>query len=196
MLDELLAAHADPRIADGQSACCYIRLQPDFILVAIFHQFQVGQCFKAQPVQSVRCIRDQFAQKNLSLGVERMDHQVKKLRGFSLKLKGLTSRHCRHRRSPEESKKVGGCCRGEARPQSEVSILTESMVPCCGVRRRSASAFHYGNSRSWTCECAVATLQLYQAAGLSTEFALSWVKENTGADQILVARQNPTVLPA
>src|SRR6266571_8910968 len=107
MLDELLAAHADARIADGQSACRYIRFQPDFILVAIFHKLQVGQCFKAQPVQSVRRVRDQLAQENLSLGVERMDHQVKQLRSFSLKLKRLASRHCRHRRSPEELKASG-----------------------------------------------------------------------------------------
>src|ERR1044071_2153667 len=135
MFDELLVAHADPRIADGQSACRYIRLQPDFILVAIIHKFQVGQCFKAQPVQSVRSIRDQLAQKNLSLGVERMDHQVKKLRGFCLKLKGFTSRDCRHRRSPEESKKVGGRCLGEASPQSEPSILTEYEL-CYGAFKR------------------------------------------------------------
>jgi hypothetical protein len=54
-----------------------------------------------------------------------MDHQVKQLRGFSLKLKRFTSRHCRHRRSPEGSKKAGGRCLGKARPQSEFSILTE-----------------------------------------------------------------------
>jgi hypothetical protein len=56
-----------------------------------------------------------------------VDHQVKKLRGFSLKLKRLTSRHGRHHRSPEEFKKAGGRCLKEARPQSEPSILTESM---------------------------------------------------------------------
>jgi hypothetical protein len=56
-----------------------------------------------------------------------MDHQVKKLRGFSLKLKRFASRHGRHHRSPEELKKAGGRCPGGARPQPEPSILTESM---------------------------------------------------------------------
>jgi hypothetical protein len=56
-----------------------------------------------------------------------MDHQVKKLRGLSLKLKRLTSRYGRHRGSPEALKKAGGRCLGEARPQSKLSILTESM---------------------------------------------------------------------
>jgi hypothetical protein len=44
--------------------------------------------FQPQPVDGVRCVRDQFTEENFLIAVERVDHQVEKLYHLGLKAEG------------------------------------------------------------------------------------------------------------
>ena len=90
--DHLLAAHADAVVGDGEGACLAVRLDADLQRLVAGQQLGAGQRLEAEPVEGVGRVRDQLAEKDLFVRVQRMDHQVEELPGFGLKLQGLDGR--------------------------------------------------------------------------------------------------------
>ena len=60
--------HADARVRDGQRVCVCVEVHADFELRVAVHHVAVGQHLKLQPVQCVRCVGNQLAQKDFALG--------------------------------------------------------------------------------------------------------------------------------
>ena len=89
VVDGLLRAHADAVVGDGQRLGVFVEGDLDFELRVAFVQATVVDGFKTQLVAGVRGIGDQFAQKNLFVGVKRVGDEVQQLRHFSLEGKGL-----------------------------------------------------------------------------------------------------------
>jgi hypothetical protein len=97
MINQLLAAHANSGILNCQSPQADIRLQADLVFVIWLHQFRISQCLEAESIQGVRNIGNELSQKDLSLYVERMDHETEKSRRLSLELDGFNGWSCQHR---------------------------------------------------------------------------------------------------
>src|SRR4029077_4075206 len=96
MVNQVLAAHADARIAAGQRLVRHVWLELDFILVTVRDEVRIGQRFKAQLVQGIRGVGDQLPQKDFPLRIKGMDHEMKKLRSLSLELERVLSSCGRH----------------------------------------------------------------------------------------------------
>ena len=84
VLDRLLLAHADAVVGDGQGAGCLVHAHPHFQGGCVFEQARRIERLETQLVAGVRRIRDQFAQENFLVGVQRMGDEVQQLRHFGL----------------------------------------------------------------------------------------------------------------
>ena len=84
VLDGFLARHADAVVADGERALALVEghVHREFRLV--FVQGAVVDAFEAQLVAGVRRIRDQLAQEDFLVRVERVRDEVQKLGDFGL----------------------------------------------------------------------------------------------------------------
>jgi hypothetical protein len=89
MRDGIFAAHADAVVADGQSALVLVRFDPYRELGVAGHQFGPAQGFEPQLVVGVGSIRNQLAQEDLAVAVQRMDHELQQLTDFGLETQGL-----------------------------------------------------------------------------------------------------------
>ncbi len=87
VLDHLFAAHPDTVIGDGDGALVFVRIEADFEFFATIEYAGVSQGFKAQFIERIGGVGDQFAQEDLFVGVKGMDHQVQQLCSLCLKLK-------------------------------------------------------------------------------------------------------------
>ena len=76
MLDGLGFGEADTVIADAEGMIFLIGFDAYLQLVIAGHEAGVGQGFKAQLIAGVGGIAHQFAQEDLTLGIEAMDHQL------------------------------------------------------------------------------------------------------------------------
>jgi hypothetical protein len=120
----LVAVHADAIVVDGDGTRLLVHGYPDLALVLVLDQRLVGQRLEAQPVDGIRGIGDQFAQEDLALAVERMDHQVQDLLHLGLESEGLARRgrggvrvgHDRSGLPGSDSGPAGPMVRGSAGP--------------------------------------------------------------------------------
>ena len=91
MGDHLITAHADPVIRHRQGPGLLVECDANLEIAVPFEQIGVIQRFEAQLVARIGRIGDQFAQEDLAIGVQRVNHQVQQLLDFCLKIKGLDS---------------------------------------------------------------------------------------------------------
>src|SRR5205823_6382230 len=92
--DHLVAAHPDAVIGDGEDPCRRIVIDVDLRLEVVFEQRLVVQRFEAQLVAGIRRVRDQFAQEDLAIRVQRMDHELQELPDLGLEAEGLAVDFC------------------------------------------------------------------------------------------------------
>ena len=78
VLVKLLLRHADAVIADTQRAAVLIRRKEDLEVVTIESRSAVRQGFIVKLIDRVARVGDQLAQKNLLMGINRVDHEIKK----------------------------------------------------------------------------------------------------------------------
>ena len=78
-LDHLVAAHADAIVLNRELPLVGIERDRDARLRIVAEQRRRGDGFVTQPLAGVGGIRDQLAQKNRFLGIDRMHHQLQQL---------------------------------------------------------------------------------------------------------------------
>ena len=83
VFDDLLLGHADAVVGDGQG---FVRLVDREADLPLFREFGPGQAFKTHLVDRVGGVGHQFAQENIAVGVQRMNHQIQQLADFRLEL--------------------------------------------------------------------------------------------------------------
>ena len=83
VLLDLLARHADPVVRDDNRLGLLVRREADLVgsLVGLR---RIGQRLEAVAVDGVRNVRNQFAEEDLLLRIERVDDEVEELADFSL----------------------------------------------------------------------------------------------------------------
>ena len=85
VLLQLLLGHTDAVIGQGQGAVCLIQLQQDLVILFLGGDAVVGQALEIKLVDGVAGVGDQFAQEDLLVGVDGMDHHIQQLFAFGLK---------------------------------------------------------------------------------------------------------------
>jgi hypothetical protein len=80
----LLPIHADAGIAHRQGVGFLVRGDTDFRCLAVADQFGPGDRFIAELVAGVGRVRNQLAEEDVGLGIDRMHHQVQKLGDLGL----------------------------------------------------------------------------------------------------------------
>ncbi len=86
---DLVAGHADARVLDGQGAGFFVGVDADSQFRVGIEHVAVGQHLEADAVKGVRSVREQFAQEDLAVLVERVDQNVEQLPGLGLEQVGL-----------------------------------------------------------------------------------------------------------
>jgi uncharacterized protein YciI len=89
VVDQLLAIHADAGVGNRQSTGRCVGADADRQRCAIAEQLRLGDGLVAQPVAGVRAIRDQLAQEDVALRIDRMHHQAQQLGHLGLEGVGL-----------------------------------------------------------------------------------------------------------
>jgi len=89
VVDHLLARHAHAIVRNGEGARRLVHIHPDLQLRVGFEQRGIGQRLEAQLVAGIRGIRDQLAQRDLLVAVQRMDHQLQELLHLGLESEGF-----------------------------------------------------------------------------------------------------------
>ena len=85
IVDQFLPVHTDAGIGNRQRVFFLVRDDPDFRQFAVTDQRRIGDRLIAQLVACVGSVRDQLAQENVGLRIDRMDHEVQKLGNLGLK---------------------------------------------------------------------------------------------------------------
>ena len=83
-LDQLVAAHADAVVLDGQGLGVGVDLDGDARLGFVVEQRRRGDRLVAQPLAGVGCVGDQLAQEHVLVGIDRVHHQVQQARNVGL----------------------------------------------------------------------------------------------------------------
>ena len=91
VLDDLLFGHADAVVADGQRFGVFVDAQADLPFAG---EFRRGQALEARLVDRVRRVCNEFAQKNIPVRVQRMNHQIQQLLHFRLEFSGCCHLYC------------------------------------------------------------------------------------------------------
>ena len=100
IVGQLVPAHADAVVGDRERAGGLVGDQPDLELRVARQQLRLAQAGVAQPVAGVRGVRDQLAQEDLAVLVERVDDQVEDPPDL-----GFERLHrCAHRRFPSSDR--------------------------------------------------------------------------------------------
>ena len=86
LLDDLLAAHADAVVADGQNSGFGIQRNLDGQFRVGFQELRIGQGFEAQPVVGVGRVGNEFAEKYFLVAVQRVHHEVQQLLHLGLEI--------------------------------------------------------------------------------------------------------------
>jgi hypothetical protein len=93
--------HPDAVVGDGDGAGVLVVADPDLRLFVAFVEFRVSVRFQPQPVDRVGGVRDQLAQEDLFVAVERVGHEVEQLADLGLETEGLFVGLNGHRQPPE-----------------------------------------------------------------------------------------------
>jgi hypothetical protein len=89
VLDDFLPAHADAVVADGQRARLAVEGDADHEVGVVFIECGIGQALEAQLVGGVGGVGNEFAQENVLVGIQGMDHQLQQLFDFGLEAQGF-----------------------------------------------------------------------------------------------------------
>ena len=84
MGDHLVVRHADAVVADGDRARVLVVGDADLELGIVFVELGMVERLEAQLVGGVGRVRDELAQKDLRIAVQRMDHQLQELLDLGL----------------------------------------------------------------------------------------------------------------
>ena len=112
-VDEVLAAHADAVVGEGQRLVLGVDGDGDGERPAALDQFGLGDRFVAQLLAGVGGVGDEFANENVAVRIDRMHHQVQQPRNVGFETLGF-----RRRRAPG-----GGCRRHVASVVKGPSVL-------------------------------------------------------------------------
>ena len=99
VLDHLGPAHPDPVIGDRDRRRVHVDPDADLQWPLVLRVLALGQQLQPQPVDGIRRVRDQLAQEDLLVAVQRIDHQVQELDHLRLEAERLLVLH-RHRVLP------------------------------------------------------------------------------------------------
>ena len=77
----LVASHPDAVVGDGEGSRLPVGVEPN-IEVALREEARVRQPLDPQPVQGVGAVRNELAEEDVLLGIERVNHQVQELLYF------------------------------------------------------------------------------------------------------------------
>ena len=86
MLLHFRLGHADTVIGNGQGASILVHSQCDLEVGLVHAHAVVRQRLEIQLINGIAGVGDQFAEKDLLMGINRMDHHVHQFFGFCLKL--------------------------------------------------------------------------------------------------------------
>ena len=86
MLLHFRLGHADTVIGNGQGASILVHSQCDLEVGLVHAHAVVRQRLEIQLINGIAGVGDQFAEKDLLMGIDRMDHHVHQFFGFCLKL--------------------------------------------------------------------------------------------------------------
>ena len=89
IVDQLLPVHADAAVDDAERIGFLVRHDADSGRVAVADQIGGRDRLVAQLVAGVRRVRDQFAQENVGLRIDRMHHQVQQFGDLGLEWLGF-----------------------------------------------------------------------------------------------------------
>ena len=89
MFNDLGAGHTDTIVGNGNRLRFLLVRDANGKIGLILRERWLPQEAEAQPIDRIRGIRDQFAQKDVFVAIERMDHQVQQLLDFCLEPKRL-----------------------------------------------------------------------------------------------------------
>ena len=93
-VDHLLAAHADAVVRNGQRLRLGVRRDFDFPIFIAFERLIVVERIELHLVDGIRGVRDQLAQENLAVRIERMGNQVQQLLQFGLEFQRFSGHRC------------------------------------------------------------------------------------------------------
>ena len=79
VLNDLVAAHPDTVIGNGQCAVVFIKRDAHTQFAIAVVQIRFGQRAKTQFVRRIRGVGDKLTQEDFFIGIQGMDHQVQKL---------------------------------------------------------------------------------------------------------------------
>ena len=91
--NQLLAAHADSVVDHVQDSLGRLGLQPDGRPVSVRQELRARQGLEAQLVERVGGVRDQLAQEDLLVRVQRVDHEVQQFLDLGLEGERLLGGH-------------------------------------------------------------------------------------------------------
>ena len=89
VLDHLGAAHPDPVVRHGDRPRLGVVGDPDPQRPLFLRVLAAGKQFQPQPVDGIGGVRDQLAQEDLLVAVQRVDHQVQELHHLGLEAERL-----------------------------------------------------------------------------------------------------------
>ena len=84
--DDFVAIHTDTVVTHHHRFGVGVETDTDLQLAVAFEQLGLVERFEAQLVAGVRSIGNQFAQEDLAVRIQRMDHQVQQLLHLGLKI--------------------------------------------------------------------------------------------------------------
>ena len=97
LLDDLLAAHPDAGVADGQDALVRIHRHGDLQLGLRLQQLGRLERLESQLVIGIGGVGDELPKEDLLVAVKRVDHEVEQLLHLSLEAEGGRFLHAAHR---------------------------------------------------------------------------------------------------
>src|SRR5690606_19537841 len=97
VFDDLGTAHADAVVGNGNGALVLVEGDVDLEVGVPFVQGIVGEGSKAQFMRRIRSVGNQFAQEDLLVGVQGVDHQVQQLPNLGLEVQSLLMGFNAHR---------------------------------------------------------------------------------------------------
>ena len=89
VVDQLLPVHADAVVGDGQRAGRLVAADADRQHRVLGDEFGLGDRLVTELVAGVGRVRDQLAQEDVALGVDRVHHHVEQVGDFGLEGVGL-----------------------------------------------------------------------------------------------------------
>ena len=125
LVDQLLAGHADAGVGDGQGAGRLVGRDADGEGRAVGHQLRLGDGFVAQLVAGVGRVRDQLAQEDVALRVDRVHHEAQQLGHLGLEGMGFGNLVAF---SAHASSLVVSKCRSTARPRGCLRLARQKIV--------------------------------------------------------------------